>query len=446
MHLSATRTTWLALLAVLAAAALAGCQAGFPLGDVIRPASPHEQYARAMRQAGLDDTALGLDWIAAGERALRAPVHVALPFSEIAYLSPAEPSAIAYRVELRRGQRFVLDVTHDSPEPSRLFIDVFSDATGTLRRETSAESGADGLHFDPPRDDVYLVRLQPELLRGGRYRIDQRVTASLAFPVEGRDTRAVGSGFGMPRDGGAREHHGLDIFAPRGTRVVSATDGRVSRVDDTGRGGRIVWVWDPDRRLNLYYAHLDEQLVSQGQQVRAGDPIGTVGNTGNARGTPPHLHFGIYRRGAGPVDPLPYVHEPRTGPRPVTASLDPLGTWHRTAANYRLRAGASTASGILADLPRHTALRVDGVTTEWYRVALADGRRGFVHGAGLQPVDIPIGRHQALADTPVHLRPDPAAALVGSVEPGGEMPVLGRHGDYAFVRTADGREGWSRLE
>ena len=48
--------------------------------------------------------------------------------------------------------------------------------------------------------------------------------------------------------------------------------------------------------LRLYYAHLDTQLVAPGQIVRAGDPIGTIGNTGNAITTPPHLHFGVFLR------------------------------------------------------------------------------------------------------------------------------------------------------
>jgi peptidoglycan LD-endopeptidase LytH len=119
--------------------------------------------------------------------------------------------------------------------------------------------------------------------------------------------------FGDPRDGGRRRHEGVDIFAKRGTPVLSASSGVVTRVGEGGLGGRVVWVWDPARSLLLYYAHLQEQLVSTGTRVRAGEPIGTVGNTGNARTTPPHLHFGIYRRGAGAIDPEAFI-------APVTAA------------------------------------------------------------------------------------------------------------------------------
>ena len=154
-----------------------------------------------------------------------------------------------------------------------------------------------------------MVRLQPELLRGGRYALTQHALASLRFPVLGKDSRAVSSGFGAARDGGQREHHGIDILAPRGTPVLSAADGVVTSVAVTDIGGKVVWVSDPARDLSLYYAHLDSQGVSTGTRVRAGDVLGTVGNTGNARTTVPHLHFGIYHRREGPIDPIPYVHE-----------------------------------------------------------------------------------------------------------------------------------------
>jgi peptidoglycan LD-endopeptidase LytH len=117
----------------------------------------------------------------------------------------------------------------------------------------------------------------------------------------------VGSRFGDPRDGGSRDHQGVDIFAPRGTPVLAAADGWVTGATENRLGGKVVWVWNPASGEALYYAHLDRQEVSPGARVRAGDVIGRVGNTGNARGTPPHLHFGIYEPGQGAVDPLPFI-------------------------------------------------------------------------------------------------------------------------------------------
>jgi hypothetical protein len=63
-----------------------------------------------------------------------------------------------------------------------------------------------------------------------------------------------------------------------------------------------------DRTISLYYAHLDKQLVEAGQRVKKGDTLGLVGNTGNARFTPSHLHFGIYNY-HGAVDPWPFVNK-----------------------------------------------------------------------------------------------------------------------------------------
>ena len=85
----------------------------------------------------------------------------------------------------------------------------------------------------------------------------------------------------------------------------------MSSVGTNGLGGNVVWVGRPLSRESHYYAHLDTQLVTEGTRVAAGDPLGTVGSTGNAAGGPPHLHFGIYS--GAPVDPLPYL-EPAVPP------------------------------------------------------------------------------------------------------------------------------------
>ena len=129
---------------------------------------------------------------------------------------------------------------------------------------------------------------------------------SLPIPVKGVSTRAVRDTFGAPRPGD-RTHQGIDIFAPRGTPVTSTTRGIVSRVGENSLGGMVVWVLGPagDRH---YYAHLDSVAdIRPGQRVLPGDVLGTVGTTGNARGTPPHLHYGIYRSTAGAINPFPLL-------------------------------------------------------------------------------------------------------------------------------------------
>lgn len=129
---------------------------------------------------------------------------------------------------------------------------------------------------------------------------------ALPVPVEGVAARRIAATFGAPR-GRDRRHAGLDIFAARGTPVRSATRGLVVSIRDAGLGGRQVWILGPARE-RYYYAHLDEWTpgLRVGDVVAAGDPLGAVGDTGNARGTPPHLHFGIYGSG-GARDPLPLL-------------------------------------------------------------------------------------------------------------------------------------------
>ncbi len=136
---------------------------------------------------------------------------------------------------------------------------------------------------------------------------------ALPVPVQGVAAHRIADTFGAPR-GSDRSHAGVDIFAPRGTPVSSATRGIVVSVRDSGLGGKQVWVLGPGRERH-YYAHLDDwaEGLGEGDVVQPGDPLGTVGNTGNARTTPPHLHYGIYGS-AGAYDPLPLMRAPLGNP------------------------------------------------------------------------------------------------------------------------------------
>lgn len=104
-----------------------------------------------------------------------------------------------------------------------------------------------------------------------------------------------------------RLHEGQDIFAPRGTPVYSATEGYVVRIGENGLGGRAVSVIGAGGRI-YYYAHLDSYAagLSVGDRVTTETRIGYVGTTGNAQGTPSHLHFGIYTS-SGAINPLPLL-------------------------------------------------------------------------------------------------------------------------------------------
>jgi len=128
---------------------------------------------------------------------------------------------------------------------------------------------------------------------------------ALPVPVEGVRTRGLRDTWGGARSEG-RKHEGIDIFARRGTPVVSSTEGIVTQVGTNRLGGLVVWVTGPGGQRH-YYAHLDRYSdVEAGMRIEAGRVLGYVGNTGNAKGTPPHLHYGIYETG-GAINPYPLL-------------------------------------------------------------------------------------------------------------------------------------------
>ena len=141
---------------------------------------------------------------------------------------------------------------------------------------------------------------------GSAYSSDKKPSLknTLVFPVSGKRS-SVGGYWGEYREGN-RKHKGIDIYARKGTPVVAVSDGLVTELSNGGKGGKCVWVKSAHHPWTAYYAHLDNQKVRSGQLVKKGQIIGTVGNTGNARYTPSHLHFGIYK-GSVAVNPLPYV-------------------------------------------------------------------------------------------------------------------------------------------
>ncbi|HEV2150226.1 MAG TPA: M23 family metallopeptidase [Longimicrobiaceae bacterium] len=142
----------------------------------------------------------------------------------------------------------------------------------------------------------------------------------LPVPVEGVRPAQLTDTWGAARSGG-RRHEGIDIFAPCGTPVLSATEGVVLTVGEDALGGQVVRVFGPGGHAH-YYAHLGRfGDLREGDRVQPGDTLGYVGDTGNARGTPCHLHYGIYARGGGARNPYPLLAGPdsagsRTSARP----------------------------------------------------------------------------------------------------------------------------------
>lgn len=138
--------------------------------------------------------------------------------------------------------------------------------------------------------------------------MNMKLPTHLDVPVEGVKRQNIQDTWGAAR-GNNRKHEGIDIFAKRGTPVLSATSGIVLEVGTNNLGGRVIWVLGPEGSRH-YYAHLEDYApeIAKGDWVEAGTVLGYVGNTGNAQGTPPHLHYGIYLS-EGAVNPYPYLRE-----------------------------------------------------------------------------------------------------------------------------------------
>lgn len=185
-------------------------------------------------------------------------------------------------------------------------------------------------------------------------------------------------------------HEGLDFVAPVGANVYACADGEVFAIRQPSDGNayglhvRIRHRAD-NREYHTVYAHLSKVSVSVGQSVKAGDLVGSAGETGHTYG--PHLHLTLKLIGAltpgypiGVVDPLPYLRQEEL-PQPSDLVI-------YTTDRVRLRGGTTTASVQLAWLDKGEALTVLGDADQararvgqhgqWIQVRRADGMDGFV--------------------------------------------------------------------
>jgi hypothetical protein len=414
--------------------------------EAYKPTNSHDAYIHSLRMAGLAHTALGRDWILASEEALREPIDIETPYEEAFYVDQAAAFAAAYRFHVKRGQRTEVDVVFQGQRRCRLFMDLFrvqDSTTEEWKLVASANEKEKHLEFEPRRDAEYVVRLQPELLRGGRFNVIIRTVASLEFPVDGYDSQSIGSFFGAPRDGGRRKHHGVDIFAPRHTPVHAPSKAYVRHVGESDRGGRNIWLYDSKRLLHLYFAHLQTQDVIEGTYVQAWQKIGTIGNTGNARRTPPHLHFGIYAQGEGPIDPYNYIHKINSVPEDIRADLEMLGRWVRSKdQKISLKASSVSGSQRLTQLDRYSAMKVLAAASNMYRVHLPDGISGYVLAQGVELAGEILESKQANQTHAVMDSPMEHAVIKEQLGVGEEFSILGQFEEFWMVRTHRGTVGW----
>jgi murein DD-endopeptidase MepM/ murein hydrolase activator NlpD len=232
-------------------------------------------------------------------------------------------------------------VAPTSPLTSETTTSSTTTPTTTTTPDGTSKRGP-GLSLNPPRRTPSTVH--PPLTAGG-----------YVFPIYGPSSFI--DSFGAPR-ADVSWHHGDDIFAPLGAPILAVADGTLFSVGWNNIGGLRIWLRDTAGN-EFYFAHLSALATrtANGEPAQAGDVIGFVGNTGDARGTPPHLHFEIhpvsmlYLGYDGAVDPTNYL---QAWQRLQDVPIEGVVGWAPPLGGAAPKAGAillqssdiSTASGL----------------------------------------------------------------------------------------------------
>ncbi|HLR30974.1 MAG TPA: hypothetical protein VK074_00690, partial [Fodinibius sp.] len=183
----------------------------------LQPQSPYEQYQQALLDSKLADRPMVRKWMQAGDSVLHQAVETTIPLKSTVTYFKDDPVAYSWKLDMKEGRVLharisATDTTH------QVFMDLFVLEDEELSHITSAEDSL--MQYEIDENQTLLLRLQPELLVSGSITLILTDQPSIDFPVAGANPTDIKSFWGAPRDGGARRHEGVDIFAERGTPVV----------------------------------------------------------------------------------------------------------------------------------------------------------------------------------------------------------------------------------
>lgn len=409
--------------------------------EVYKPKHAHEAYTIALKELDLDNTALGIDWLNAAQGALTSPKEIKAPFEEKFYILSNEAKAFSYKLSGHQGHKIEVEIEQIAGDSTQIFLDAYeitSDSLVAPKLIASLNEQNKKLGFEVVKDSDFIIRFQNELLRSGQFRLKITIVPSLDFPVAGGKKHDIGSLFGVPRDAGRRKHEGIDIFARRHTPIVAPSDGNINwaGVREGSLGGKVIWMRDTIRNQTLYFAHLEDVFVSKGDKVSRGDTIGSVGNSGNAITTAPHLHFGIYSDGA--VDPYNFVVPTKTRTGRILGSSKYLGQTLRTKRNTTLK--STTKNNPAIQLNKNQILFVRGIRSSYYNVELPDGTEGLIFYDDIANTESARSRKSY---TNFSLLNNPSAkGIVTNNYKKQNIKILGHHDTYLFVETEENHKGW----
>lgn len=405
--------------------------------------NPRQQYADGLEQAGLQQSVLGREWFSQSQKAIETSLAVNIPYRENGYFAADVPRSAGIRLRPKQGQELIITVVVQPKTGARLFVELWK-TTGNQNKPKliMAADSSLTIRYEVDDDPELILTLQPELLAAVSYSLSVVAEPSLAFPVPGNSGKKVGSFWGDQRDGGSRKHEGIDIFDAFRTPLIAVEDGMVTRVGENGRGGKVIWLSPAGKDYNLYYAHLDEQLVTGMQRVQKGDTIGLMGNTGNARNTPSHLHFGIYTR-KGAVDPLPFIQQVPQKTEPVKGVL--LNTGARTNKKVNLLNTPAQKSVTITELKPGTFIHIEGAAGNYYKVIMPDETTGFLPLSAIEELNKPLRSSALKASSFFTIKPDSTTAVIKQINNATPVKILALFNNYIYT-TIDGQNGWLRNE
>ncbi len=369
---------FIALLAILS------CNQVQQATDIITQPTAREVYARSFDEKD----SLYMAWNNAFAKAYKdtlkyvlKEIKLELPHTTVGRFSEEYLQPSSYSFKLSQGEILFAEVS-TKVDSNHVFLDLLEWKNDSLIDHQilkSSQRDEKALKFEVKKTANYVLLLQPELEATTTFSLKIYTQPQYEFPVSDKGNKAVQSFWGDTRGGGKRSHKGIDIFASRGTPVVASTNGIVTSTGERGLGGKQVWLRDGFFGQSLYYAHLDSIIATSGQRVKVGDTLGLVGNTGNARTTPPHLHFGIYNR-SGAVNPYPYVKNQQI-PR-INDSLKYSSGIIKNIANLRLQ---PNSKGIkITQLKRNDSVQVVEKSSNWLRVLTHDSLSGYIYKTSIK--------------------------------------------------------------
>ncbi|SOD12876.1 peptidoglycan DD-metalloendopeptidase family protein [Pedobacter xixiisoli] len=423
--------------------ALQACKSG-PF-NLLKPASPHQQYERKLVNAGLNQNVMGAQWINKANTLLQNYVSIKLPYKETGYFAADKIEGASFKFSLQRGQLLTVKLNKQSVNSFSIYMDIWEQKdNGELKVLAFADSIGNDLQLEAKNTGDYYLRLQPELLVGGSYTLELNIGPSLGYPLKAVNRKQIQSFFGVGRDNDTRRHEGIDIFSSFRTPVIAVADGTVTRVNENNLGGKVVWFRHNNKDYTLYYAHLDEQTATTGQEVLIGDTLGLMGNTGNAKNTPPHLHFGIYTS-EGAVDPLPFV-DPLIPPLPsIKSDIAKLNTTLRTV-NRAIEISDNQQFINPEKLKQNTIVRVLAASNTFYKVELPNGKSGYIANKSLVETKSLSTRKISSVMQNLLDSPNLAAGVKANLVIGQTVNVMGVFEDFQLVSTTGGEVGWLSLK